>query len=98
MFYSRGGDCPESICMTTMDLSGDWRGWPATLTPPDLILAPEEAWEGVHERLTPSNWGAIHGPARQLRDPCLFDDEGRLYLYYSVAGEQGIAGATLEEE
>ena len=34
-------------------------------------------------------------PVRQLRDPAVFEDEGHLYLLYSVAGEQGIAIAEL---
>jgi hypothetical protein len=28
---------------------------------------------------------------RQLRDPAIFEEDGRRYLLYSVAGEQGIA-------
>lgn len=32
---------------------------------------------------------------RELRDPCIFREEGRTYLLYSVAGERGIAGAEL---
>jgi hypothetical protein len=32
---------------------------------------------------------------RQLRDPALFEEEGRTYLLYSVAGESGIAIAEI---
>ena len=34
----------------------------------------------------------------QLRDPAIFAEEGRLYLLYSVAGEQGIAIARLSRQ
>ena len=32
---------------------------------------------------------------RELRDPCIFREDGRTYLFYIVAGERGIAGAEL---
>ena len=32
---------------------------------------------------------------RQLRDLAIFEDSGKTYLYYSIEGEEGIAGATL---
>jgi hypothetical protein len=34
---------------------------------------------------------------KDLRDPCIFRDEGKTYLLYSVAGEGGIAGAILRD-
>jgi hypothetical protein len=30
-------------------------------------------------------------PVNQLRDPAIFEDSGKIYLLYTVAGEQGIA-------
>jgi hypothetical protein len=39
--------------------------------------------------------GDIKGPARQLRDPTVFEENGRAYLLYSICGGQGIAGAEL---
>jgi hypothetical protein len=38
----------------------------------------------------PSRGGAIEVPANQLRDPAIFEEDGRVYLLYSVAGERGI--------
>jgi hypothetical protein len=35
------------------------------------------------------------GPVHELRDPAIYEEDGRLYLLYSVAGEQGIAIARL---
>jgi hypothetical protein len=35
--------------------------------------------------------GLIVGPARQLRDPAIYREDGRTYLLYAVAGESGIA-------
>ena len=37
----------------------------------------------------------MKGPVRQLRDPGLFEEDGRTYLFYSFCGEQGIAAAEL---
>jgi hypothetical protein len=39
--------------------------------------------------------GDIEGPARQMRDPAIFEDAGRVWLFYTVCGEQGIAAAEL---
>jgi hypothetical protein len=36
------------------------------------------------------------GRERALRDPAILDDDGRLYLYYTVAGELGIAVARVQ--
>ena len=37
----------------------------------------------------------IDEPARQIRDPFVFEDAGRTYLFYSTCGEQGIAAAEI---
>ena len=33
---------------------------------------------------------------QQLRDPCIFEENGHTYLFYTVAGEMGIAMAELD--
>ena len=30
-------------------------------------------------------------PVNQLRDPAIYEEDGRVYLLYTVAGERGIA-------
>jgi hypothetical protein len=89
VFYSNAGDCPERILLSRIHLTPDWRNWQAT--PGETVLAPEMAYEGGNLPLVASLRGAVHEPARQLRDPCIFEEAGRTYLLYSVAGEQGIA-------
>jgi hypothetical protein len=32
----------------------------------------------------------------QLRDPAIFEEDGRIYLLYSIAGEAGIGIAEIE--
>lgn len=96
VFYSVAGSCPEHIVCSTVDLRLDWLSWKASR--PFSILQPETVYEGADLPLEPSRRGAIHEPARQLRDPAIFQEDGRVYLLYSVAGEQGIAIAELELE
>ncbi len=93
VFYSRAGDCPEHILCSTVDLRPDWKEWKASA--PFSILEPETDYEGVNLPLEPSQRGAIHEPARQLRDPGIYQEDGQIYLLYSVAGESGIALAEL---
>jgi hypothetical protein len=38
-----------------------------------------------------SQYGGCLQRVNQLRDPAIFEDDGRIYLLYAVAGEQGIA-------
>jgi hypothetical protein len=89
VFWTRAGDAPERILCTTIDLRADWHEWRAS--PPVDVLAPEEPWEGADLPIAPSLRGAIDAPAHQLRDPAIYEEEGRTYLLYSVAGESGIA-------
>ena len=39
--------------------------------------------------------GDIAIPVRQIRDPFVFEEGGRAYLFYSICGEQGIAAAEI---
>lgn len=93
VFYTNVGDCPERILRSTIALADDWWTW--RNTDPVTVLAPELAYEGAGLPLIPSQRGAIHEPARQLRDPCIFEEAGTTYLFYAVAGERGIAVAEL---
>jgi hypothetical protein len=34
----------------------------------------------------------------ELRDPAILEDEGRTWLFYSIAGESGLAAAEIEVE
>jgi hypothetical protein len=94
VFWTRVGDAPESILHSRIPLRGDWRGW-RPVDEPRALLRPEMPWEGGDLPTAPSFRGAIDIPVRQLRDPCIFEDEGRVLLLYAVQGEAGIALAEL---
>ena len=76
-----------------MALNGEWTSW----QPDDgrVLLAPEREYEGAGRPLEPSRPGIALGPRRELRDPAIHAEDGRVFLLYSVAGEQGIALAEL---
>ena len=46
----------------------------------------------------PMRWKATSRQARQLRDPAIFEENGKTYLFYSICGEQGIAAARIDFE
>ncbi len=95
VFWTRVGDAPESILLSTIDLVGDWNEWQASVA--EVVLAPEHDWEGADAPLEPSERSVAHGHVNQLRDPAIFDDvDGRSYLLYVVAGESGIAIAEID--
>jgi hypothetical protein len=91
VFFTAIGDAPERLLMTTMDLSADWNAW--RVSPPVELLQPEAPYECPTLPNIPSEAGDIKGPAKQFRDPGVFEEDGRTVLFYSFCGEQGIAGA-----
>ncbi len=97
VFYSRIGDTPERIQMSTIDLSvGDCNLWDSTY-PPEEILQAELLWEGGDILPRASSGGSAPENVNQLRDPHVFGDiDGRLYLSYCGRGEDAIGIARLE--
>ena len=95
LFYTRKSDAPERIIMAEVPLVGDWKTW--TAGAPNEVLRPEMDYEGINYPNEPSGKGG-GTEVQQLRDPGIFEEDGQLYLLYSVAGEEGIAIAELEIE
>jgi len=93
IYYSNIGDCPERIKRTWIDLREDWEKWRGA--PCEEILRPQEEWEGALAPLVPSRPSSAHSAVNELRDPFILEDEGRDFLFYSVAGEQGIGVAEM---
>lgn len=93
VFYTRAGDTPERILHAQVKLNRDWKQW--NPGPPEECLAPMESWEGGDHPLSAGIVGAVDKPIRALRDPALFQDCGKIYLLYAVAGESGIAIAEI---
>lgn len=93
VFYSNAFDCPERILCATVALVPDVRRWQESQ--PTVVLEPECDYEGGDLPLVPSQRGIVHEPVRQLRDPAIYEEDGRVFLLYAVAGEQGIALAEL---
>ncbi len=92
VFYSRVGDAPERILAASVDLTGDWTNW--IDSEPVDVLRPQEDYEGIRFANIPSDYGAAVG-VRQLRDPYVFEEAGKTWLFYSIAGEMGIAMAEI---
>jgi len=96
VYWTNIGDRPESVLRATVALKGDWTEWKATR--PELVLKPEMEYEGAELPLAASGGGKATARENGVRDPCIFKEEGRTYLLYSVAGEAGIAIAELIEK
>jgi hypothetical protein len=78
--------------MTRVRLGPGPKTW--TAAKPVKVLEPALDYEGIRVPLGPSREGEARN-VRQLRDPFIFREAGKTYLLYSVAGESGIALATL---
>jgi hypothetical protein len=95
VFWTQVGDAPESILHSTIDTSGDWSTWQET--PAQTVLKPEHPWEGADAPMVPSIRSTAYGHVNQLRDPAIFEEDGRVFLLYAVAGESGIAIAEIKD-
>ena len=89
VFWTQVGQVPEHIKLSTIDISGDWTSW--SQTPGVEVLRPAHDWEGADAPLEPSVRSTAYGHVNQLRDPAIFEEDGRVFLLYAVAGESGIA-------
>ena len=93
VFWTKVGDTPERIYLSTIDVSGDWLEWQES--EPREILRPETEWEGANAALKPSVRSVAYGEVNQLRDPAVFVEDDKYYLLYAIAGESGIGLAAL---
>lgn len=93
VFFTGIGDAPERVLVSTIELTADWSTWRASA--PQDVLRPEAPYECIDRPVAPSEPGDVEEPVRQIRDPFVFDEQGRTMLFYSTCGEQGIAAAEL---
>lgn len=77
--------------LSTVALTLDWRTWRAST--PVEVLHPSASFECTELPITSSKAGEAEGPEHALRDPGLIAEHGRVILFYSYCGEQGIAAA-----
>lgn len=96
VYYSRIGDRPERILLSETHLTENWLDWRAS--PPIEVLRSERKYEGSDLAIEVSAPDEARGRLRQLRDPGIFREDGKIYLLYSIAGESGIAMAELKEQ
>ena len=68
---------------------------PRELVWPDTNQVSGKEWEGANLPLAKSVRSFAPGPVNQLRDPAIYEEDGRVYLLYAVKGESGIALAEL---
>ena len=93
IFWTQVGDSPERIFLSSIDLTEDWLTWKPSA--PTEVLRPEKDWEGGDLEAIPSVRGPVNERACQLRDPAIYEEDDKVYMLYSVAGERGIAIAEL---
>ncbi|PBC10727.1 hypothetical protein CK230_07665 [Mesorhizobium sp. WSM3859] len=93
VYYTRRGDAPERILHGTIDLAEDWRNW--TVRGDTELMRPRTDFEGAALPVRRSREGPAKGRENALRDPAIFEENGRTWLLYAVAGESGIALAEI---
>jgi len=89
VLWTRVGDIPERILISWLDTTTDWTHWKFGET--HEVHRAQKLWEGADIRPQVSQYGACMRRANQLRDPAIFEEDGKIYLLYAIAAEQGIA-------
>lgn len=89
VFWTQVGDAPEHIKLSTIELQSDWQQWQESSA--QELLRPTKPWEGSEAPLEPSLRSSSYRLVNQLRDPAILVDEGKVYLFYAIGGESGIA-------
>ncbi len=93
VFWTRVGDCPERILLSTVPLTDDWMDWRESETVE--VMRAERPWEGADAPVEPSVRSAVDHPVNQLRDPAIYAERDEIHLVYAVAGESGLGIARL---
>lgn len=91
--FSRIGDEPERLLLTSFNPKRRWIQ--SQETEVHELLRPQFDYEGANLPVVTSEVGEAAEPVHALRDPCVFSEGGERFLFYSVAGESGIAVARL---
>lgn len=89
IFYTRIGDAPESILCNIINLKINPENWKISDTL--VISKPTEIWEGSTLELKKSKPGLAAQKENALRDPAILYYMNKTFMFYSVAGESGIA-------
>lgn len=88
VFWSEVGEAPEHIKVSVIQNVVDKEM--LEINHLGAILKPVLAWEGANAPNKPSVRSVAYGRVNQLRDPCVFVDDGRVYLLYAGGGESAI--------
>ena len=88
VLFTRIGDAPEHILHCPVPLDGDWQSWRSD-TAPTPVMHAELPWEGAAQPVTTSMIGAVEF-SNALRDPCLFEEAGRVWMVYAGGGEHAL--------
>jgi hypothetical protein len=93
VFFTETGGAPEHIRMGEVNLDPPWTGWSVGTTVE--IMRPKKAYEGANKPIKASKKGPARSRKNALRDPFIFEESGRTWLIYAIAGESGLALAEL---
>jgi hypothetical protein len=94
VLYTNIGDAPEHIRVCKVALADEVTDW--QVTGDSQLVSPTFRYEGAALPNITSMAGSAHGkfgntPIKEIRDPYLFEDGGKLYVYYAILGEKGIS-------
>jgi len=87
VFYTRIGDAPERVYASHLLMENHS---PRLINEVE-ILRPLYRFEGSECNLEESSSGPSLRFENAVRDPYVFEEDGKYYLFYTIGGESGIA-------
>ena len=96
IFWTEVGEAPEHVKVSVINLNSVNKS--IQISHLNSLLKPEMDWEGAQEVNEPSVRSVAYGRVNQLRDPCVFVEDGKVYLLYAGGGESAIGIAQLTWE
>lgn len=93
IFWTEVGEAPEHVKVSVIENVGSTDSFEVKHLGP--LLKPERDWEGASAPNEPSVRSVAYGCVNQLRDPCVFVEDGRVFLLYAGGGESAIGIAEL---
>lgn len=93
VFWTEVGEAPEHIKVSVIEHPMDLGR--IEIKHLGAILKPELEWEGSNAPNEPSVRSVAYGCVNQLRDPCVFVEDNRVYLLYAGGGESAVGIAEL---
>ena len=88
---TRGGECPDGTCGSTIVIESDGRVHATAPTAAELGSLPEVTLEGLATEISKTDFGALKSHPFTGTCPVAFDGQETVYIFVTASGAERIA-------